>query len=87
MDDSESSKPVGWLRPLSLVVAVMSGVFLSLHFWRWSHGFGRWDDVLPGLAFLILALSNVFEKPTKYVLLFISIPILVAAIVMLSIRL
>ena len=86
---SESSKdrPSGWLRPISVLLVVMSAVVLLLHAWRWARGLGHWYDALPGLAFLTLALTNLLEGTTKHVMQFISLVMLIAATAMLIARL
>ena len=76
-----------WVRLISLVLVVVSAGLLLLHCWRWARGLGHWHDALPALAFLTLALTNLFEKPMKYILQFISIVILIAAIAVLISRL
>jgi hypothetical protein len=76
-----------WLRRISLVVVVMCAGVLLLQCWRWARGLGHWYDALPALAFLTLALTNFFERSTKYIIQFISVVILIAAIAMLITRL
>jgi hypothetical protein len=89
MVEPESSNRIGltWVRRYSVVLAIVSAGLLCLQCWRWARGHGHWYDALPALAFLTLALTNVFERPTKYALQFISLVILIAAIVTLITRL
>jgi uncharacterized membrane protein YphA (DoxX/SURF4 family) len=78
---------MGWARRLSLVLAVMCAGILSLQTWRWARGHGHWYDLSLSAGLVFVLLANAFEGSTKYVLLIISLPVLIAAIVMLSIRL
>jgi hypothetical protein len=84
--ESSNDGNSGWLRRISLVVVVMCAVLL-LQCWRWARGLGHWHDALPALAFVTLALTNFFERSTKYILQAISVVILMAAIAMLITRL
>lgn len=85
--ESSMAGPFKWLRPYSLVWAVLSAGLLGLHAWQWARGRGRWYDALPALAFLTLALTNVFEGRKKHVLQATSIVVLIAAIAALITRL
>ena len=85
--ESSNDRDSGWLRHISFVMVVMCAGVLLLQCWRWARGLGHWHDALPALALLTLALTNLFEGSTKYILQFISVVILIAAIAMLITRL
>ena len=87
-NDQISERNEGWSRALWVLVAIMCAVIVMIHVWRWAHGLGRWDDLLPSSGLLLLALPGVLEikGSPKYVLQFTSCVILVVAIVMLSVR-
>jgi hypothetical protein len=89
MIEPERSNHIGltWLQRYSLVLAIVSAGLLGIQCWRWARGHGHWDDLLPSSALLFLMLANVFQRSTKHVLQFIGLVVMIAAIVMLSIRL